>query len=441
MSKNDSIAIIGGGLAGCEAAWQLLNKGHSVTLYEMKPVNFSPAHRSSHLAELVCSNSLRSNIIENAAGTLKEEMRRMNSLIMSAADATSVPAGRALAVDRRAFSKFIEKKLKEFPKLTIIHQEITDIPADGLVIIATGPLTSDSLSQSIAGITGNSYLYFYDAISPVIEGDSIDYEKVFRASRYDDDGQGDYLNCSMGKEEYELFWKTLTEGQTVPLRDFEDYKYFEGCLPIEVIAGRGISTLLFGPMKPVGIVDPKTGKQPYAVIQLRQENREATLFNIVGFQTKLTWTEQRRIFRMIPGLGNAEFARYGSIHRNTFINSPALLEITLQLKTAEHIFFAGQITGVEGYIESTAMGLMAGLSVSEFHKGKSFLPPPPETATGALLNHITDTDSKQFQPMNINWGLVSPLPGKVKKRERGERYAHRALESLARWQSETSAEH
>lgn len=441
MSKNDSIAIIGGGLAGCEAAWQLLNKGHSVTLYEMKPVNFSPAHRSSHLAELVCSNSLRSNIIENAAGTLKEEMRRMNSLIMSAADATSVPAGRALAVDRRAFSKFIEKKLKEFPKLTIIHQEITDIPADGLVIIATGPLTSDSLSQSIAGITGNSYLYFYDAISPVIEGDSIDYEKVFRASRYDDDGQGDYLNCSMGKEEYELFWKTLTEGQTVPLRDFEDYKYFEGCLPIEVIAGRGISTLLFGPMKPVGIVDPKTGKQPYAVIQLRQENREATLFNIVGFQTKLTWTEQRRIFRMIPGLGNAEFARYGSIHRNTFINSPALLEITLQLKTAEHIFFAGQITGVEGYIESTAMGLMAGLSVSEFHKGKSFLPPPPETATGALLNHITDTDSKQFQPMNINWGLVSPLPGKVKKRERGERYALRALESLARWQSETSAEH
>lgn len=441
MSKNDSIAIIGGGLAGCEAAWQLLNKGHSVTLYEMKPVNFSPAHRSSHLAELVCSNSLRSNIIENAAGTLKEEMRRMNSLIMSAADATSVPAGRALAVDRRAFSKFIEKKLKEFPKLTIIHQEITDIPADGLVIIATGPLTSDSLSQSIAGITGNSYLYFYDAISPVIEADSIDYEKVFRASRYDDDGQGDYLNCSMGKEEYELFWKTLTEGQTVSLRDFEDYKYFEGCLPIEVIAGRGVSTLLFGPMKPVGIVDPKTGKQPYAVIQLRQENREATLFNIVGFQTKLTWTEQRRIFRMIPGLGNAEFARYGSIHRNTFINSPALLEKTLQLKTAEHIFFAGQITGVEGYIESTAMGLMAGLSVSEFHKGKSFLPPPPETAMGALLNHITDTDSKQFQPMNINWGLVSPLPGKVKKRERGERYALRALESLARWQSETSAEH
>jgi len=263
---------------------------------------------------------------------------------------------------------------------------------------------------------------------------------VFRASRYDEDGQGDYLNCPMEKEEYEVFWKTLLEGATVPLREFEDPKYFEGCLPIEVIASRGISTLLFGPMKPVGILDPKTGKPPYAVIQLRQENREATLFNIVGFQTKLTWPEQRRIFRKIPGLENAEFARYGSIHRNTFINAPALLKQTLQLKSEEHIFFAGQISGVEGYIESTAMGLIAGLSASAFHKGESFLPPPPVTAMGALLKHITSTNSRHFQPMNINWGLFPPLPQKTKKRERGGCHALRALESLERWKSETSSE-
>ncbi|SEM15436.1 methylenetetrahydrofolate--tRNA-(uracil-5-)-methyltransferase [Syntrophus gentianae] len=440
MSKDSPILIVGAGLAGCEAAWQLLNLGHSVVLYEMKPVKFSPAHRSNALAELVCSNSLRSNLTDNAAGLLKEEMRRMNSLIMKAADETSVPAGKALAVDRHAFSRFVEDSLKAFPRLTLIRREILDIPSDGIVIIATGPLTSDGLSQNIARITDSSYLYFYDAISPIIEGDSIDYEKVFRASRYDAQDPGDYLNCPMDKEEYEEFWKTLIEGKTVPLREFEDPKYFEGCLPIEVIASRGISTLLFGPMKPVGILNPKTGKTPYAVIQLRQENREATLFNIVGFQTKLTWPEQARIFRTIPGLEKAEFSRYGSIHRNTFINAPALLKNTLQLKKDEHIFFAGQISGVEGYIESTAMGLIAGLSASALYTGKPFLPPPPVTAMGALLNHITSTESRHFQPMNINWGLFPPLPQKVKKRERGACHALRALESLERWKSENFME-
>ncbi len=440
MSKDSPIIIVGAGLAGCETAWQLLNLGHSVVLYEMKPVKFSPAHRSNSLAELVCSNSLRSNLTDNAAGLLKEEMRQMNSLIMKAADETSVPAGKALAVDRHAFSRFVEDSLKAFPRLTLIRREILDIPSDGIVIIATGPLTSDGLSQNIARITDSSYLYFYDAISPIIEGDSIDYEKVFRASRYDVQDPGDYLNCPMDKEEYEEFWKTLIEAETVPLREFEDPKYFEGCLPVEVIAGRGISTLLFGPMKPVGILNPKTGGTPYAVIQLRQENREATLFNIVGFQTKLTWPEQRRIFRKIPGLEKAEFARYGSIHRNTFINAPALLKNTLQLKKNDHFFFAGQISGVEGYIESTAMGLIAGLSASAFQIGKPFLPPPPVTAMGALLTHITSTESRHFQPMNINWGLFPPLPQKVKKRERGACHALRALESLERWKSENFME-
>lgn len=436
MSIQEPITIIGGGLAGCEAAWQLLLRGHTVNLYEMKPEKFSPAHRSPHLAELVCSNSLRSNVIENAAGLLKEEMRRMNSLIMKAADETSVPAGSALAVDRIAFSRFVEENLKAFSRLAVINEEVTEIPSGGIVVLATGPLTSPSFSRAISRVTGESYLYFYDAISPIVEGDSINFERVFRASRYDGEVQGDYLNCPLGKTEYESFWKTLTEAETVPLREFEEYRYFEGCLPIEVIAGRGISTLLFGPMKPVGIIDPGTGKQPYALIQLRQENREATLFNIVGFQTKLTWPEQRRVFRMIPGLEQAEFARYGSIHRNTFINSPVLLEKTLQLKKNPDLFFAGQISGVEGYIESTAMGLLAGLSASAFQRGELFFPPPPVTAMGALLEHITTADRRLFQPMNINWGLLPPLPGKVKKRERGKSHALRALESLDMWKSQ-----
>ncbi len=438
MTGQKSIIVIGGGLAGCEAAWQLSLRGRDVALYEMKPERFSPAHTSERLAELVCSNSLRSNVLENAVGLLKEEMRRMGSLIIEAADATAVPAGRALAVDRTDFSRYIENKLLSQRRVTIIRKEILELPKDAPVIIATGPLTSDALAASIADVTGSEYLYFYDAIAPIVEGDSLDRARIFRASRYSEE-QGDYLNCPLEQEEYERFWKALTEGECVPLKAFEDLKCFEGCLPIEVIAGRGIHTLCFGPMKPVGLLDPKTGKQPYAVVQLRQEDRAGTLFNMVGFQTKLAWPEQRRIFRMIPGMEKAEFVRYGSMHRNTFINSPRLLRKTLQLKSCDATFFAGQITGVEGYVESAAMGLVAGISVSCFLAGKNMVPPPETTALGALVNHITRQEGDNFQPMNVNFGLFAPLPGRVPKRYRGEHYARRALEDLKKWRDEIYA--
>ncbi|MBN2569496.1 MAG: methylenetetrahydrofolate--tRNA-(uracil(54)-C(5))-methyltransferase (FADH(2)-oxidizing) TrmFO [Deltaproteobacteria bacterium] len=428
----NQVTIIGGGLAGCEAAWQLSRRGIPVSLVEMKPEVFSPAHKTEHLAELVCSNSLRANAVENAVGLLKEEMRIMESLIVEAADATSVPAGRALAVDRSLFSLYVERKLSERNNIRILRREVKEISDDSTVIIATGPLTSVALTEHILTLTGSQYLYFYDAISPIIYGDSIDYGKIFRASRYGE-GQGDYVNCPFVREEYECFWNELIKGEEVPLRDFEDRKCFEGCLPVEVIARRGINTLAFGPMKPVGLVDPRTGKQPHAVIQLRQENMEATLFNIVGFQTKLSRPEQRRIFRTIPGLKGAEFARYGSIHRNTFINSPALLDKTLQLRSKRNIFFAGQITGVEGYVESAASGLIAGISAFNHISGKDFSTPPEETALGALIHHITDAKAKHFQPMNINFGLFPPLPVKTNKRERGRRYAERSLNELKRW--------
>ena len=436
MTQDKPIIVIGGGLAGCEAAWQLLNRGHQVTLYEMKPALFSPAHNSPHLAELVCSNSLRSNMPENAVGLLKEEMRIMNSLIIEAADRTAVPAGKALAVDRMRFSLHIEEKLFSQKGLKVIREEVREIPDDHMVIIATGPLTSDSLAGSIAALTGSNYLYFYDAISPIIEGDSIDHTKVFRASRYAGD-KGDYLNCPLDKDEYEEFWQALTEGEEVPLKPFEELKFFSGCLPIEILAGSGKATLTFGPMKPVGLIDPKTGKQTYAVVQLRQEDRDGILFNMVGFQTKLTWPEQRRILRMIPGLENAEFARYGSIHRNTFINSPALLRQTLQLRTNDNILFAGQITGAEGYVESSAIGLIAGLSAVCLRSGNSMAPPPETTALGALLCYIMNADQKTFQPMNINFGLFPSLPHKVSKKDRGRHYAQRSLEALQKWRIET----
>jgi methylenetetrahydrofolate--tRNA-(uracil-5-)-methyltransferase len=432
MTKDKPIIVIGGGLAGCEAAWQLLRKGHQVTLYEMKPALFSPAHKSPLLAELVCSNSLRSNMPENAVGLLKEEMRIMNSLIMEAADTTAVPAGKALAVDRTRFSLHIEEKLLSQKGLKIIREEVREIPDDHMVIIATGPLTSDALAGSIAALTGSNYLYFYDAISPIIEGDSVDQMKVFRASRYAGD-MGDYLNCPLDKDEYEKFWHALREGEGVPLKPFEELKFFSGCLPIEILAESGKATLAFGPMKPVGLIDPKTGKQPYAVVQLRQEDKDGILFNMVGFQTKLTWPEQRHIFKMIPGLENAEFARYGSIHRNTFINSPALLKHTLQLRTNDRIFFAGQITGAEGYVESSAIGLMAGLSATRLLSGNVIAPPPETSALGALLCYIMNADQKTFQPMNINFGLFPPLPQKVSRKDRGRYYAERALEALKEW--------
>jgi methylenetetrahydrofolate--tRNA-(uracil-5-)-methyltransferase len=436
-TQGTPVTIIGGGLAGCEAAWQLLRRGHRVILHEMKPDRFSPAHKSPHLAELVCSNSLRSASVENAVGLLKEEMRRMDSLLMEAADATAVPAGQALAVDRNAFSLFIEERLAAMPGLEVVRGEVTEIPVEGVTIIASGPLTSDTLARAIASITGSEYLYFYDAISPIIEGESIDASRVFAASRYDH-GEADYLNCPMDRETYEAFWKKLTEAEEVPIHTFEEIKCFEGCLPIEVIARRGIETLAHGPMKPVGLIDPHTGQQPHAVVQLRREDRNGILYNIVGFQTKMTWPEQRRLFRMIPGLEKAEFARYGSIHRNTFLNAPTLLMNTLQLRSHPHLFFAGQISGVEGYVESTAMGLIAGLNAARFLACREMIPPPPETAFGALIGHITNAETKTFQPMNVTFGLFPPLAGRIRKRERGSHYARRSLAALATWKHQLS---
>jgi methylenetetrahydrofolate--tRNA-(uracil-5-)-methyltransferase len=428
--------VIGGGLAGCEAAWQLSKRNIPVILYEMKPNSFSPAHISPHLAELVCSNSLRSNAIENAVGLLKEEMRMMDSLIMEAADATAVPAGKALAVNRQDFSCYIQEKLLAQRGLNIIREEITEVPSKETVIIATGPLTSNALAQSLSALTGKDDFYFYDAISPIIIGDSIDHNRVFRASRYGT-GDGDYLNCPLERDEYERFWKAMTEGEDVPLKSFEELRFFGGCLPVEIMARSGMNTLAFGPMKPVGLINPKTGRKPYAVVQLRQEDKDSILFNMVGFQTKLTWPEQRRIFRMIPGLEKAEFARHGSMHRNTFINAPILLNKTLQLKEHDQIFFAGQITGVEGYVESTAMGLVAGLSGSSFLMGKSPIPFPDVTAIGSLMSYITKPDHKNFQPMNVNFGLFPLLPLKVPKKERGQHYARRSLENLKKWKELT----
>lgn len=433
MTHQDVI-IIGGGLAGCEAAWQLVRHGHRVTLHEMRPQRQSPAHKTDGLAELVCSNSLRSNSLENAAGLLKEEMRIMGSLTMEAAGLAAVPAGKALAVDRLHFSSLVEQKLSSFSGFRLVREECLEIPAARPVIIASGPLTSEALEQRISALTGSKHLYFYDAISPIIEADSIDMDRVFAASRYGA-GEEDYLNCPLDRDDYAGFRESLTTAQEVPLRDFEEIRYFEGCLPIEVIARRGIDTMAFGPMKPVGLTDPRTGKQPYAVVQLRKENLSGTLYNMVGFQTKLTWPEQKRVFRMIPGLERAEFARLGSIHRNTYINSPALLDTSLRLRSDAGICFAGQITGVEGYIESAAMGILAGLSVSCSLNGKTFIPPPATTALGALLRHITKADQRYFQPMNVNFGLFEPLKERVSKKMRGHNYALRALEALKNWKS------
>ncbi|MDD5475798.1 MAG: methylenetetrahydrofolate--tRNA-(uracil(54)-C(5))-methyltransferase (FADH(2)-oxidizing) TrmFO, partial [Syntrophales bacterium] len=376
------VTIIGAGLAGCEAAWQLLTRGITVHLIEMKPTAFSPAHRSPHMAELVCSNSFRSDNPESASGLLKRELSLMDSLVMMAARETRVPAGTALAVDRQLFSLFVEERLRSHENLMVRCEQISQIPAANPLIIATGPLTSDGLARAIAALTGSESLFFYDAISPVIEADSIDMSSVFSASRYQD-GEGDYLNCPLDREGYEALRKAIFEADEVNPRDFEDRKCFEGCLPIEVMARRGPETLRYGPMKPVGLTDPRTGAQPWAVVQLRRENKQGTLYNMVGFQTKLTWPEQNRVFRMIPGLRKAEFARYGSIHRNTFINSPSLLTPSLELKGKKGLFFAGQITGVEGYLESAAMGLLAGINAAGLIKwGFNPPPPPAETALG-----------------------------------------------------------
>lgn len=425
------IIIIGGGLGGCEAAWQAARRDVPIILYEMKPQRFSPAHVSPHLGELVCSNSLRSASLHNAVGLLKEEMRRLGSLILAVAEETRVPAGDALAVDRRVFAEKITARLETAEKIQVLREEKTQIPADGIVIIASGPLTSPALAETIQKLTGEESLYFYDAVAPIVDGDSLSMNAVFRASRY---GEGnDYLNCPLNRDEYEHFVGELCRGEKVPYREFERPVHFEGCLPVEEMAERGRETLAHGPMKPVGLKDPRTGKRPYAVVQLRHEDGQGTSYNIVGFQTKLKWKEQDRIFRRIPGLERAVFHRYGSLHRNTFIHSPTLLEKTLQFKKDPRIFFAGQITGVEGYVESTAMGLLAGINAARLIQGKVPVSPPQTTGMGGLVHYICHPQVKEFQPMNVNFGLFPELDAPLRGKDKRQALADRALKDLEEW--------
>nr|WP_248626208.1 FADH(2)-oxidizing methylenetetrahydrofolate--tRNA-(uracil(54)-C(5))-methyltransferase TrmFO [Enterococcus cecorum] len=429
------VNVIGAGLAGSEAAWQIANAGVAVHLYEMRPTKKTPAHHTNQFAELVCSNSLRGNSLQNAVGVLKEEMRRMNSVIIHSADETSVPAGGALAVDRDTFSATVTEKLRNHPLITVYEEELTAFP-EGITVVATGPLTSEGLAKTIKEFNGSDGFYFYDAAAPIIEKSSINFDKVYLKSRYDK-GEAAYLNCPMTKEEFEAFHKELVNAEVAPLKEFEKEKYFEGCMPIEVMAARGEKTMLFGPMKPVGLEDPKTGKRPYAVIQLRQDNAAASLYNIVGFQTHLKWGEQKRVFQMIPGLENAEFVRYGVMHRNSFMNSPELLEPTYQSRKDSRIFFAGQMTGVEGYVESAASGLIAGINAARLAKGEELVVFPRETAMGSMAYYITHAEGKHFQPMNANFGLFPELPERIRdKKVRYETLANRALESLEQVKNE-----
>ncbi|CAI3285140.1 FADH(2)-oxidizing methylenetetrahydrofolate--tRNA-(uracil(54)-C(5))-methyltransferase TrmFO [Enterococcus cecorum] len=429
------VNVIGAGLAGSEAAWQIANAGVEVHLYEMRPTKKTPAHHTNQFAELVCSNSLRGNSLQNAVGVLKEELRRMNSVIIHSADETSVPAGGALAVDRDTFSATVTEKLRNHPLITVYEEELTAFP-EGITVVATGPLTSEGLAKTIKEFNGSDGFYFYDAAAPIIEKSSINFDKVYLKSRYDK-GEAAYLNCPMTKEEFEAFHKELVNAEVAPLKEFEKEKYFEGCMPIEVMAARGEKTMLFGPMKPVGLEDPKTGKRPYAVIQLRQDNAAASLYNIVGFQTHLKWGEQKRVFQMIPGLENAEFVRYGVMHRNSFMNSPELLEPTYQSRKDSRIFFAGQMTGVEGYVESAASGLIAGINAARLAKGEELVVFPRETAMGSMAYYITHAEGKHFQPMNANFGLFPELPERIRdKKVRYETLANRALESLEQVKNE-----
>jgi methylenetetrahydrofolate--tRNA-(uracil-5-)-methyltransferase len=437
MKEPYTVTIIGGGLAGCEAAWQAAERGCTVRLIDMKPENFSPAHQSEKLGELVCSNSLRSNDLTSAVGLLKEEMQRCNSLIVRIAYETEVPAGKALAVDRDKFAARITEIMEEHPLIEIIRKEILEIPSSSgtPIILATGPLTSDPLAESLAQLTGEKRLAFYDAIAPIVAADSLNMDIIYCKSRYDD-GPGDYLNCPMDKDTYLKFIDELGKAEYMPLKDFEDVKYFEGCLPVEVIRSRGDDTLRFGPMKPVGLADPSTGEDPYAVVQLRKENREGTTYNMVGFQTKLTYGEQERIFRLIPGMEDVEFVRLGSIHRNTFVLSPELLQPSLQFKIRPDLLLAGQLSGVEGYVESAAMGLLAGINAARLAKDQAVVVPPRETALGSLINHLTKSDPARFQPSNINFGLFPSWEKKIRKKFRGQERADRALAALEKWQIE-----
>lgn len=427
--KIEHVNVIGGGLAGCEAAYQIAKRGIKVKLYEMKPVKFSPAHSNENLAEIVCSNSFKSNLLTNACGLLKEELRMLDSLLIKIADENSVPAGQALAVDREIFAQKVTEKIKENSNIEIVKEEVTKINLDEINIIATGPLTSDALFNEISKIIGNKELHFYDAAAPIIEKDSIDMNIAFIGDRYGK-GEADYINLPMNKEEYENFWNELVNAEIVELHEFEKREIFEGCMPVEVMAKRGVDTLRYGPLKPVGFDDPRTGKRPYALVQLRQDDTAGTIYNMVGFQTNLKFGEQKRVFSMIPGLEKADFIKYGVMHRNTFIDSSKLLDDTFQMKNNKNIFFAGQITGVEGYVESIASGLIAGINVANqiLKKGKLIF--PTDTMIGALCNYIS-TENEKFQPMNANFGILPKLPIKIKdKQERYKKLSDNAISKM-----------
>lgn len=425
-----TVNVIGGGLAGCEAAWQLANRDIKVKLYEMKPAKYSPAHNLEYLSELVCSNSLRANNIENAVGLLKEEMRRLNSIIMECADATAVPAGGALAVDRVGFSKMITEKIMAHPNIELVNQEITSIDPEQYTIVATGPLTAGNLYENIRDFFANGYMHFFDAAAPIVTADSIDMTVAYKAARYDK-GTADYINCPMTEEQYKNFYENLVNAECAELHSHDKETVFEGCMPVETMAKRGYQTLLFGPLKPVGLPYPGTDKTPFAVVQLRQDNKDGTLYNIVGFQTHLKFGEQKRVFSMIPGLENAQFARYGVMHRNTFINSPNLLNCYYQTRKNEKIFFAGQITGVEGYVESASSGLAAGINMAKLIKGEKMQDFTNKTAIGALAHYISEGSIGEFQPMNVTFGIIAPLEKRVKsKKEKNTLVAQRALECI-----------
>jgi len=426
------VIVIGAGLAGSEAAWQLAQRGVAVRLYEMRPVRATEAHHTDSFAELVCSNSLRSASLDTAIGLLKEEMRRLGSLVMAAADAARVPAGSALAVDRTIFSQYITETLTKHPRIEIRREEVQELPT-GITIVASGPLTSPALSSQLRNLFGSEYLYFYDAIAPVVTTESINSDIAFKASRYD--RGDDYFNCPFTRDEYYHFVEELLAAEKVPEKEFERAIYFEGCLPVEEMARRGKDTLAFGPMKPVGLTDPRTGTRPYAVVQLRQDDRAGTIWNVVGFQTKMTYPEQRRVFRMIPGLEKAEFVRLGSLHRNTFIDSPRLLLPTLQFRHRQNLFFAGQMIGVEGYLESAAAGLLAGLNAGRLAHGLPLLTAPPTTALGSMIMYVSSDERRDFQPMNANYGLFPPLESRIGRREKKVALAERALRDLTIWQS------
>ncbi|HEV7732086.1 MAG TPA: methylenetetrahydrofolate--tRNA-(uracil(54)-C(5))-methyltransferase (FADH(2)-oxidizing) TrmFO [Candidatus Binatia bacterium] len=435
---SERVTIIGGGLAGCEAAWQLAHAGIGVDLYEMRPQRGTAAHTTEQLGELVCSNSFRNATLETAVGLLKEEMRQLGSLVMRLADVHQVPAGACLAVDRTRFAEGLTRAVENEPLIRLVREEVTAIP-EGLTILASGPLTSPDLSSALTEVLGTKHLYFYDAIAPTVTAESIDMDLAWKASRYDKGGD-DYINCALDAATYYAFVDAVLDAEKTPTRDFEKCVYFEGCMPIEEMARRGRDTLAFGPMRPVGLIDPRSHQQAHACVQLRQDDREGRLFNMVGFQTKMTYPEQRRVFRMIPALAKAEFVRLGSLHRNTYVDAPALLLPTLQVTNRKQLLLAGQIVGVEGYVESAATGMLAGLNVARMLRGQQMVVPPPSTALGSLMAYVTQRGKKGFQPMNANYGLFPPVPRHLRGRDKKLALANRALADLGRWREQSALE-